>query len=194
MRRNGALGTLGLAFLAVLLLASPLAAQDLDELKEERRQVQQERASAAAQVDAGKANVTELSDALDVLQANVASQQDALAVASQALADAEAEVAAADARLTEIEVERDTTITAMQGLMVEAYVGGDASSRSLLSFDDLGTVETEMAYVDARFGNLDDLRDTLRAIEEDAADTLAVREDAEAEAQVQRETEARVLG
>mgnify|MGYP001811957608 CR=1 FL=1 len=192
--RRGSFATLGVALLAVLLLASPLGAQDLDDLKEERRRVQAERAATAAQVDAGKANVSELSEALDVLQANVASQQDALAVASQALADAEAEVAAADARLTEIEAERDSTIVAMQGLMVEAYVGGDTSGRSLLSFDDLETVETEMAYVDARFGNLDDLRDTLRAIEEDAADTLAVREDAEAEAAVQRETEARVLG
>ena len=194
MSRLGSLRVLGLAFLSVLLLAGPLGAQDLDDLKEERRRVQAEAAAAASQVDAGKANVAELSDALDVLQANVASQQDALAVATQALADAEAEVVAADARLTEIEGERDATITAMQGLMVEAYVGGEASGRSLLSFDDLGTVETELAYVDARFGNLDDLRDQLRAIEEDAADTLARREDAEAEAQVQRETEARVLG
>ncbi len=194
MSRLGSLRLLGIALLAVMLLAAPLGAQDLDELKDERSRVRAEAAAAASQVDAGKADVAELSDALDVLQANVASQQDALAVASQALADAEAEVAAADARLTEIESERDATITAMQGLMVEAYVGGDASGRSLLSFDDLGTVETELAYVDARFGNLDDLRDQLRAIEEDAADTLALREDAEAEAQEQRETEARVLG
>ncbi len=186
-------GALGVALLAVVLLAPPLAAQDLDELKEEQRRVEQEKAQAAAAVNALEADVDELGDALDVLQANVASQQDALVVATQALADAEAEVVAADARHTEILAERDRTITAMQSLMVEAYVGGDVSGRSLLSFDDLATVETELAYVDARFGNLDDLRDTLRSIEEDAADALDQKEQAEAEASHQREVESNVL-
>ncbi len=102
--------------------------EELESIREERKQAQQEAAAQAAAVDVQNAEVDELSAALDLLQANVNAQEVRVAEAQRKLDDAnlrhESAIAAVDAKQLEI----DTLRAQLAERAISSFVGRDDTS------------------------------------------------------------------
>ncbi len=165
------------AALAVLLTIigfawAPALAQDdeeqLEELKAEREQLQEEAAAKALQVDAATADFDVLMQALDDINALVDLQEARLADAEQAVLSAEEQVAAAQQRNQEIAEEIEALQAIVGDLAVEAFTGeAGANGQDLTSFlvnDDPTEAARRRSLVEFQTGNLSDTLDRMRAL------------------------------
>ena len=151
---------------------APALAQDdeeqLEELKAEREQLQEEAAAKALQVDAATADFDELMQALDDINALVDLQEARLADAEQAVLSAEEQVDAAQKRNAEIAEEIEGLQAIVGDLAVEAFTGeAGANGQDLTSFlvnDDPTEAARRRSLVEFQTGNLSDTLDRMRAL------------------------------
>ncbi len=157
--------------------------QDIEDVREERRQTQEQEAIAAGNVDASTAELSDITAALEILNGNVVAKEVELANAERQLETAENELEDAEAAVIEKEEE-------IAGLREQV---SDRAITSFLNQDDRGSVFIETADPNqaARMQVLVeevtqtdiDVVDQLRAAEEDLQVERARAEDARAEAE-----------
>ncbi len=183
--------------LALASLASPSQAQtsnDLESIREQRRQAQAEKAAQAQQVDAVGAEVDELTDALAAVQANVAAQENRVADAERSLADAEARLAESEQAVIDKEQEITFLREQLAGRAINSFMSqGDTDSVLLDSNDITQAVRMQTLVQDVTQGEVD-LEEQLRAAEEDLVVERALAADATAEAETLRNQMADELG
>lgn len=175
--------------LAVVALgaAAMLPASAQSEL-EEREEVQQEQAEAAADLETVTAQDAQLEDALAALTTQVRTQEALVESSQQAVAAAEAEVAAAEEEVTQQREVIAALRVEVQDTAVEAYIdpGSDVLAQVLASED-----PNEAARREALVGNVvtrqQDLLDELQGVEEDLEAAEAQAEAAEQRVEDERE-------
>lgn len=180
--------TLALAVLAGGF-ASPADAQDA---RARRRQVQAERAKAAARVNVLRASERELERALDVLEANVRSQEGRLANARRAATSAALQADAARRAEAEATARADELRRSVKSIAVGAYVRG--TSKELLGAFEASSIAEAAArrqFLEIAFGRRTEVADELRAARQDVSEERARAEAAETQA-TQRAREAGV--
>jgi hypothetical protein len=180
--RRLALVLLGL----MLLLASAPSAGAQSDPSAKRRQVQQQRAKKAAEINALKASDSELDRALDTLEGNLRTQEAAAADARRAADEASQQAIAARA-----EQQRATeALRKVQGAMREvagdAYVRGPQAQAATLAGDTLSDTVLREHLLEMAVGKSTDLADQLRALGEDLALKRKAADDAVARALARR--------
>ncbi|MEZ5340773.1 MAG: D-alanyl-D-alanine carboxypeptidase family protein [Acidimicrobiales bacterium] len=176
-------------------VASASIAQTSDELetiREERKQAQQEAAAQAALVDVQNAEVDELSAVLDALQANVNAQEVRVAEAQRKLDDANARFAVAIEAVNAKQAEIDALKAQLADRAISSFVGGEDTSSLIVETSDPNQAIRMQSLVDSVNRSEADLTESLKAAEEDLSIEQALADvaaqDAEAFA-TQRETE-----
>ncbi|MFT7473109.1 MAG: LAS superfamily LD-carboxypeptidase LdcB [Verrucomicrobiales bacterium] len=166
------------AIATVFLMPGNVVAQEddeerLEELKEEREQIQVEVAASAVKVVAADADFTVVGQALDDINGLVDLQQARLADAEQAVRSAEQLVAQAEARRQEIDAEIGGLWTLVSDLAVAAFTGeagenGEDLTAFLLNDDPTEAVRRR-SLVEFQTGNLADGLDRMRQLNAEAA-------------------------
>lgn len=176
----------GLVFAAFFVGASAIAVdaqqedeQRLDELKEEREQLQAELAASAAQVDASQASFEDVVAALDNINGLVDLQEARLADAEQAVRSAEALVEQAEARRAQIDVEMAELTGAVADLAVSSFTGESGENgedlTALLLNEDPTEAARRRSLVQLQTGNLGDTLDRMRQLGTEAEQVEADR-------------------
>lgn len=168
LRRGNALPASVLACVLVLpaVAASLASAQETpDDLREQRREVQDDAADVALEVDALTDDIDELTAALDALRAAVDAQQSALEAAQRRVTAAEVAEAAADAAIESLEAEIVTTRDILERSAVDAFIGhqGPNSDQAALDENPWQYARTE-ALIQFGTGDTTELIDELRAL------------------------------
>jgi hypothetical protein len=165
--------------LAATLGAVPAAATGLEEARQRRGELAQERAALGADLDLLTASRVEVVAALDALQAHAVAEQAALASADREAADAFR--AAGEARVAEsrIAVALGARTAQLRDLAVEAYIGDPGALGHLSAIvhaEDAGNaakavflVDLEVERQDAIARELVDLKDEREAAREATA-------------------------
>ena len=137
------LATLGFALAGSGSFAG--AQQTPDELREERRSVQQDQANLEIIVNALDADVDILAEELRKLQESIDAQQAALAAAERIVADSESEEREAEQLIANIETELGETRTLLRDSVIQAFVGfgGSRSINAVLDPNPWERVRTE---------------------------------------------------
>ena len=151
----------------------------LDELKEEREQIQIEVAAAAVQIDAATADFEVVAQALDDINGLVDIQEARLADANQAVRSAETLVDQAVQRREEIVVEMADLRQLVADLAIASFTGetgenGQDLTAFLLS-DDPTEAMRRRSLVQFQTGNLADGLDRMRLLETEAEQVEADR-------------------
>jgi chromosome segregation ATPase len=177
-----------LALLVALAVASSLAAaqETPEDLRQQRREVQEDAADLALEVDALTDDIDELTAALDALRAAVDAQQSALDAAQRRVAEAEAAEAAAEAAIVSLEADIATTRGILENTAVDAFVNhqGPNSDQAVLDANPWEYARTE-ALIEFGAGDTAEIIDSLRALgseleqRRDDAAQLTVELDAE---------------
>lgn len=152
-----------------------------------RKQVQEQRARLASQVDVLKASDAQVERALDDLQSNVRAQESKAASTRQA-ADVAAR-GAADALQQERRTadELKSLRTAMRRVAVNAYVMGPTETLALaLDSESVAEMETKRYLLDVALGRSGDLADQLQATAEDLAQRRKAADEAQKRAVAKR--------
>ncbi len=183
--------------LAVASLAAPSQAQtsdDLESIREQRRQTQAEKAAQAQNVNAADAEVDELTEALAAVQANVTAQENRVADAERSLADAEARVAESEQAVSDKEQEILVLREQLAGRAINSFISQGSTDSVLLDSDDITqAVRMQTLVQDVTQGEVD-IEERLRAAEEDLEVERALAVDAAAEAEALRNQMADELG
>jgi murein DD-endopeptidase MepM/ murein hydrolase activator NlpD len=169
---------------AVVLSASAGTATSPNELRRQRRQVQEEAALVAAEVDALTAEIGDLEAALTAASANVDAQQAATEAAERAVVVAEETLAQSQAEIVNLEAEQAKTKRQLEMAAVESYVsfqGFDAVEA--LTSDPWATSRAEtLASIGtgSSFETIDQLRQISSELDEqrDIAAAAAIEADA----------------
>ena len=168
-------------------LASIVSAQTPDELREERRQVQEEAAELALEVDAATADVAELEEALAAAQANVDAQEAAVAAANRAVEEADATRAAALIAIDDLEDQQEQARRNLQAAAIDNYVSFQGfDDLEVLGDDPWGATRAETLAEIGRGSGLETI-DDLRAIAAELDFQRTLAEQASAEAAANRE-------
>ena len=185
----------GNALLASLLVALAFAAslagaqETPDDLREQRREVQEDAAELAVEVDALTDDIGELTAALDALHAAVDAQQSALEAAQRRVTAAKAAEQAAEASIASLEAEIATTKSILERSAVDAFIGhqGPNSDQAALDTNPWQYARTE-SLIEFSTGDTAEIIDELRFLgselqrqREDAAALTAELEADEAE-------------
>ena len=152
-----------------------------------RKQVQEQRARLASQVDVLKASDAQVERALDDLESNVRAQESKAASTRQA-ADVAAR-GAADALQQERRTadELKSLRTAMRRVAVNAYVMGPTETLALaLDSESVAEMETKRYLLDVALGRSGDLADQLQATAEDLAQRRKAADEAQKRAVAKR--------
>ncbi|MDW3179468.1 MAG: D-alanyl-D-alanine carboxypeptidase family protein [Acidimicrobiia bacterium] len=157
---------------AVLAVTMPAGAQEdveeLEALKAEREQIQQEAGAQAVKVDAANADFSVLAQALDDINALVDLQEARLADANQAVRSAEAQVLSAELREAEIAEEVDLLQGEVADLAVASFTGESGQNgedlTALLLSDDPSEAARRRSLVEFQTGSLSDGIDRLRSL------------------------------
>lgn len=157
---------------AVLAVTMPAGAQEdveeLEALKVEREQIQQEAGAQAVKVDAANADFSVLAQALDDINALVDLQEARLADANQAVRSAEAQVLSAELREAEIAEEVDLLQGEVADLAVASFTGESGQNgedlTALLLSDDPSEAARRRSLVEFQTGSLSDGIDRLRSL------------------------------
>ncbi|MEZ5245636.1 MAG: D-alanyl-D-alanine carboxypeptidase family protein [Acidimicrobiales bacterium] len=156
-----------LALLVALALASSLAsAQETPEdLRQQRREVQENAAELALEVDALTDDIDELTAALEALRAAVDAQQSALDAAQRRVAEAEAAEAAAEAAIESLEADIVTTRGILENTAVDAFINhqGPNSDQAVLDANPWEYARTE-SLIEFGAGDTAEIIDSLRAL------------------------------
>lgn len=178
------------AFLAIVFVASAFtaslagAADSPDELREQRREVQEDTADIEILVNALTVDAETLAAELDKLRESIDAQQAALDAAQRRVDAAIAEEIAAQLRINDLERHIDAVKQLLQNTAVNAFVGfqGPNSDNAALDENPWQYARTE-ALIDFGTGNTTEIIDELRALgaelsrqREDAAATTAEQE------------------
>ena len=184
---NRGLRALAAVFTAVLVLflaASSVTAQEedeqrLDELKEEREQLQNELATAAGQVDASQASFDEVAQALDDINALVDLQEARVSDAEQAVRSAETLVEQAEARTAAIDAEMGDLRESVADLAIASFTGESGENgedlTALLLNDNPSEAARRRSLVQLQTGNLSDTLDRMRQLETESEQVEADR-------------------
>lgn len=170
MRRRSPAVALLLAVLATVLvpLNEPAGAASVDQLRRERREIQQRRAAQASTIDVLQAQTSQLTDALDALEEDRRNKE-AEAAAARQRADAHAaraaEAKAAQERTT---AELDELRGEVRRLAIDEYIRGGAPELDIET-DLTEPMETARrgALLNAAMGRSADITSRLRQVEED---------------------------
>lgn len=157
---------------AVLAVTMPASAQEdveeLEALKAEREQIQQEAGAQAVKVDAANADFSVLAQALDDINALVDLQEARLADANQAVRSAEAQVLSAELREAEIAEEVNLLQGEVADLAVASFTGESGQNgedlTALLLSDDPSEAARRRSLVEFQTGSLSDGIDRLRSL------------------------------
>ena len=153
--------------------------QRLEELQEEREQLQSELATAASQVDASQASFESVVQALDDINALVDLQEARVADAQQAVRSAEALVEQAETRNAEIDAEMVALREAVADLAVASFTGESGENgedlTALLLNDNPSEAARRRSLVQLQTGNLGDTLDRVRQLETEAEPVEADR-------------------
>lgn len=156
-----------LAVLVALAAVSSLASaqESPDDLRQQRREVQEDAAELALEVDALTDDIDELTGALDALRAAVDAQKSALEAAQRRVAAAEAAEAAAQAEIESLEAEIVTTREILERSAVDAFINhqGPNSDQAALGTDPSAYARTE-ALIEFGAGDTTEIIDALRAL------------------------------
>ncbi len=169
----------------LLFLPSGVTAQEhedeqkLEDLKEEREEIQSQVAAAAAKVEAADATYEEVAQALDDINGLVDLHSARLKDAEQAVRSAETLVSQAEQRRAEIEVEMDGLRELVGDLAVAAFTGeagenGEDLTAFLLSEDPTEAMRRR-SLVEFQTGNLADGLDRMRLLDAEAEQVEADR-------------------
>ena len=181
LRAFAAVFTVGL--LLFLATSSVTAQEDdeerLDELKEEREQLQGELATAAGQVDASQASFDEVAQALDDINALVDLQEARVSDAEQAVRSAETLVEQAEARTAAIDAERGELRELVADLAIVSFTGESGENgedlTALLLNDNPSEAARRRSLVQLHTGNLSDTLDRMRRLETESEQVEADR-------------------
>ena len=146
--------------------------QRLEELQDEREELQAELADAASQVDASQATFEEVLTALDDINALVDIQEARLADAQQAVRSAERLVLQAEIRIQEIIEEQNGLRDDMSDLAVASFTGESGENgedlTALLLNDNPTEAARRRSLVQLQTGNLGDSLDRMRQLNTEA--------------------------
>ena len=150
---------------ALLGITSQAAADTPDELREERKEVQEEAADLAVDVDALTDNIDDLVVALEALSDAVDAQQAALDAANRRVRDAETAELVAEVAVDRLVAEMGTTQELLRRSAVDAYVDfqGPNGDHAALSSDPWQRARTA-ALVEFGTGSTTEIIDRLRAL------------------------------
>ncbi len=180
--------------LVALAAAGSLAsAETPTELREQRKQVQDDAAEVAAEVDAISDDVDLLTDALATLQGSVDAQQAAVDAARRAVAQAEVVQAQADQAIASLEAQQRQARTDLQAAAIQSYVSFQGPEDiEALSDDPWGAAREETLVEFGTGSGLEEL-DTLRGIGAELELQRQIAADAALEAEaLQADVEARL--
>jgi LAS superfamily LD-carboxypeptidase LdcB len=154
--------------IAGIAVSQSVPAANADDPAAKRRQVQTQRAQAAAKLDVLRASQGQIQHALDELDRNIRSQQAAVAAASQAAEAAAAALQDARAREAKTAVEVAGLHARAADLAIDAYEGKSASATlEALRTGSLADIERRREYVSLAMGDSSATLDRLRAARED---------------------------
>lgn len=183
------------AFVVIVLAASAFtaslagAADSPDELREQRREVQEDTADIEILVNALTVDAETLTEELDKLRESIDAQQAALDAAQRRVDAAVRQEIAAQLRIDDLERDVGRVQQLLQDTAVNAFVGfqGPNSDNAALDENPWQYARTE-ALIDFGTGNTTEIIDELRALgaeldrqREEAAATRAEQEDQAAE-------------
>lgn len=150
-----------------LLWAVPAHAAESDQAAK-RREVQREKARAAAQVDVLRASDEEVETALDDLERDIRGQEARAAAAGQAAAVAAEEVRRAKAAEAATTAELAELRTTMKAVAVDAYVQGPSKQLSLAAgAKSLNDLATKQYFIGVAANKGAETADQLRRARED---------------------------
>lgn len=184
----------GVVAVGVLLGLIPLSVStadakgsSIDEKQRQRQQLRQQKAALASQIDALRADNSQIQKALDDLNVNVQADQVLLNSAQQALDQATQDVNLAQQRIAQTA----NTITQMHqqlaGFAIDSYVHPfDESWEAVLSTSDINDAARKRALLDVVRGRDSDLTDLIRAQRQDLGDQQVLAQQAAAEADASR--------
>jgi LAS superfamily LD-carboxypeptidase LdcB len=193
-RRSPAAALLVAALVATLLsLVQPAGAaqSSVDRLRQQRREVQRQRAAAASSINVLQASAGELADALDAVQANRDATAAALASARQQSAALSAKAAEARAKLEATTAELTDLRGTVRRMAVEEYMRG-GTPEDEVDVDPNSPMESERrrSLLSAAVGRSSDVADRLRQAQEDQElERVAAQQAAEQAAAEQRRVE-----
>lgn len=191
-RRLSVLGAVAFAAASLVPVAGAAPTQsdpaaEAKRLAAEREALRKERATQASQIDALEANSADISAALSDLQANVASQQDLLLEAQRAVDEADRQAKEADKRADQARSQLALARKDLAERAVDSYIYlPDSSLGAQAQPDDATQMVSRKTYLNVVAGNDRDSVDTIRAIDQDLADQLALAADAKTRAQERR--------
>lgn len=188
VRRWSAVGLWLVIAIAVLAFTGVGIAQGQDsaaDARAEREQIRQQRAAAAAELDAARAEDAQVAQALADMNATVAGQEQSLADARRQLElarlvaeEANAEVLAADAETQRIGDE-------LGAMAVNGFVGGDRNvTNTFLESDDLTEALRQSVMLQLANTDAADLLETMRSVREDGDLARAIADNAVEQATV----------
>jgi predicted nucleic acid-binding Zn-ribbon protein len=167
------------ALVALAFAASLASAQETpDDLRQQRREVQEDAADLAVEVDALTDDIDGLTTALDALRAAVDAQQSALEAAQRRVTAAEVAEAAAEGAIESLEAEITTTREILERSAVDAFIGhqGPNSDHAALDANPWQYARTE-ALIEFGTGDTTEIIDELRSL---ASELERQRDDAAA--------------
>ena len=134
----------------------------------EREQVRARQAEVAANLNADKASMGEIRDALNTLQANVEAQERGLRRAQDAVAAAEQREQRANAAVKKLTKKRKALSKVMARRAVSAYVAPPSDDvLSLLESSSMSEASSRHLYIELRAMSDSDLEDNLKGVDDD---------------------------
>lgn len=178
----------------LLGLTAVASAETPDELREERRRVQEDAAELASRVDTLTEDADLVAEALEALGASVDAQEAALEAAERGVAEAEAARQAAEAAVAGLQARQGELEVRLRHAAVEAFVTFQAPSGSIDGLgDDPVKHARDEALVEFATGTRLDVIDELRAVGAELEAQQRRAEEAEADAdRLAAEVEARL--
>ncbi|MEM8705387.1 MAG: M15 family metallopeptidase [Actinomycetota bacterium] len=172
-----------LAAVAVMaMLATVVDAATPDELRDERRQVQEDAAELALEVDAATAEVEELEAALAAAQANVDAQEAAVEAANRAVEQADTARANALIAIDQLEERQEQARVNLVAAAVDNYVSFQGFDDLEILGDDPWSATRSETLAEIATGTGHETLDELRAIAAELEFQRELAEEASAEA------------
>lgn len=172
---------------AVAATRRPAGDKTTNSLKAKRRQVQQQKATLAGQINVIKATDAQVQQALDALDSNVAGQTARVASARQAVTVANRRLAAAEKAERRTQAHLDRLKDSLRSAAVQAYVRGDVVPVSvILDAVSVRAAVQRQALYDSAVSKATDVADQLRATREDLGVKRAEADQARTDAVTRR--------
>jgi hypothetical protein len=172
----------------LVALAPGVSAQTDGDARSRRKEVREQQAETAADLDALRATDAELQQALAALRRDVAAQQGALEDARRAVERAEQDIAEAEASVAAAQAQIDALEARQQSAAVDSYMrsGTNAGDIEVLNEADPLRVAERQALLDLTSGRNADLVDQLAGARQDLRDQQDRAEEAEERAEQHR--------